>query len=147
MRQALATHRRGRHNPLAEDQIESVSRAARIGLRRQTHAVVFNKIDRVTDRSYLDVLLKKHRHGVAISAASGVGLSDLRQHVVQALKGDFADAEVRTHAGNGRVIAYLSAHAEIQRQEYQDDQVVIHCMLPRHLLHHIEGPTVSVRFL
>lgn len=135
-------------NPLAEDQIESVNAVLQeLGCGDKPTLLVFNKIDRVTDRSYLDVLLKKHRHGVAISAANGVGLSDLRQEVIQALKGDFADAEVRTHAGNGRVIAYLSAHAEIQRQEYQDDQVVIHCMLPRHLLHHIEGPAVSVRFL
>lgn len=135
-------------NPLAEDQIESVNSVLQeLGCSDKPTLLVFNKIDRVTDRSYLDVLLKKHRHGVAISATSGVGLADLRQHVIQALKGDFADAEVRTHAGNGRVIAYLSAHAEIQRQEYQGDQVVIHCMLPRHLLHHIEGPAVSVRFL
>jgi GTP-binding protein HflX len=135
-------------NPLAEEHIESVNSVLQeLGCGDKPTLLVFNKIDAVTDRSYLDVLLKKHRHGVAISAGTGVGLADLRQEVISALKGDFADAEVRTHAGNGRVIAYLSAHAEIQRQEYHDDQVVIHCLLPRHLLHHIEGPAVSVRFL
>lgn len=135
-------------NPLAEEHIDSVNTVLQeLGCGDKPTLLVFNKIDRITDRSYLDVLQKKHRHGVAISAGTGVGLADLRQEVVQALKGDFADAEIRTHAGNGRVIAYLSAHAEIQRQEYQDDQVVIHCLLPRHLLHHIEGPAVSVRFL
>jgi GTPase len=135
-------------NPLAEEQIESVNSVLReLGCGDKPSLLVFNKIDRLTDRSYLDVLQKKHRHGVAISAASGLGLPELRQEVIAALKSDFADAEVRTHAGNGRVIAYLSAHAEIQRQEYQDDQVVIRCLLPRHLLHHIEGPSVQIRFL
>jgi GTP-binding protein HflX len=135
-------------NPLAEEQIESVNSVLReLGCGDKPTLLVFNKIDRLTDRSYLDVLQKKHRHGVAISAASGLGLPELRQEVITALKSDFADAEVRTHAGNGRVIAYLSAHAEIQRQEYQDDQVVIRCLLPRHLLHHIEGPAVKIRFL
>jgi GTPase len=135
-------------NPLAEEQIESVNSVLReLGCGDKPTLLVFNKIDRLTDRSYLDVLQKKHRHGVAISAASGLGLPELRQEVIAALKSDFADAEVRTHAGNGRVIAYLSAHAEIQRQEYQDDQVVIRCLLPRHLLHHIEGPSVQIRFL
>ncbi len=135
-------------NPLAEEQIESVNSVLReLGCGDKPTLLVFNKIDRITDRSYLDVLQKKHRHGVAISAASGLGLPELRQQVIQALKRDFADAEVSTHAGNGRVIAYLSAHAEIQGQEYQDDQVIIRCLLPRHLLHHIEGPAVKIRFL
>ncbi len=135
-------------NPQAEEQIESVNSVlAELGCGDKPTLLVFNKIDRITDRSYLDVLQKKHRHGVAISAASGLGLADLRQEVIRNLKGDFADAEVRTHAGNGRVIAYLSAHAEIQQQDYHDEQVVIRCLLPKHLLHHIEGPAVSIRFL
>jgi GTPase len=135
-------------NPLAEEQIESVNSVlAELGCGDKPTLLVFNKVDCLTDRSYLDVLQKKHRHGVAISAVSGLGLAELRQEVIAQLKADFADAEVRTSAGNGRLIAYLSAHAEIQKQDYEDEQVIIRCLLPRHLLHHIEGPAVSIRFL
>jgi GTP-binding protein HflX len=68
---------------------------------------------------------------------------------MQALAADFAEAEVVTEAGNGRVLAFLNAHAEIYRQEFRDEanEVVIRCHLPRHLLHHIAGPTVKVRYL
>ena len=45
------------------------------------------------------------------------------------------------------VLAYLAAHADIYRQEFHDNRVTIHCYLPRHLLHHIQGPTVTVQFL
>ena len=47
------------------------------------------------------------------------------------------------------MLAYLNAHAEIYRQEFRDEsnEVVIRCHLPRHLLHHIAGPTVQVRFI
>jgi hypothetical protein len=45
------------------------------------------------------------------------------------------------------VLAYLGAHAEIQRQEYRDNRVIVDCFLPRHLFHHITGPGVEVRFL
>jgi GTP-binding protein HflX len=48
---------------------------------------------------------------------------------------------------NGKVLAYLGAHAEIQRQEYRDNRVIVDCFLPRHLFHHITGPGVEVRFL
>src|SRR5947207_11159657 len=55
-------------NPLAEEQIESVNSVLReLGCGDKPTLLVFNKIDRLTDRSYLDVLQKKHRHGVAIS--------------------------------------------------------------------------------
>ena len=67
--------------------------------------------------------------------------------MIGALSADFADAEVETASANGRVQSYLSAHAEIYRQHYENNRVVIHCRLPRHLLHHIQGPGVAVRFL
>jgi GTPase len=135
-------------NPLAEDQIESVkSVLAELGCQDKPTLLVLNKIDRVRDRSYLDVLQKKHPHAAAISAASRSGIEDLTTEVVRALASDFAEAEVRTHAGNGRVLAYLSAHAEIRRQDYRDEQVFVRCLLPKHLLHHIQGPDVAVRFL
>jgi GTPase len=50
-------------------------------------------------------------------------------------------------AGNGKVLSYLAAHAEIYRQEYDGDRVLIRCRLPRRLLHHIQGPDVRVQFL
>jgi GTP-binding protein HflX len=66
-----------------------------------------------------------------------------------ALAAEFAEAEVVTDAGNGRVLAFLNANAEVYRQEFNDDsnEVIVRCHLPRHLLHHIAGPTVRVRFL
>jgi hypothetical protein len=64
-----------------------------------------------------------------------------------AITADIADAEVVTGAANGRVLWYSSAHAEIAHQEYEDSVVNVRCRLPRHLLHHIQGPDVRVRFL
>ena len=71
----------------------------------------------------------------------------MRDAVISMLSADFADAEVTTSAGNGKVLAYLAAHAEIYRQEFQDEKVTVRCYLPKHLLHHIQGPDVEVRFL
>ena len=84
---------------------------------------------------------------MAVSAATRQGLDELQDAVIEMLSADFADATVETDAGNGKVLAYLAAHAEIYRQEYDDDMVRIRCYLPRRLLHHIQGPGVSVKFL
>jgi GTP-binding protein HflX len=135
-------------NENAEDQIGAVNRILKeLGCADKATLLVLNKVDRLSDRSYLDVLLKKHPRAVPISAAGGAGLDTLREAVIEALSADFANAEIETGAANGRVLAYLSAHAEIYRQQFHDEKVVIRCYLPRHLLHHIQGPDVQVRFL
>jgi GTP-binding protein HflX len=135
-------------NQAAEEQIKAVNLVlSEIGCADRPTLLVLNKIDQVPDRSYVDVLMMQHPRAVAVSAVTGQGLEDLREAVMVALSADFADAEIETDAGNGRVIAYLSAHAEIYRQQYVDNRVKIRCFLPRHLLHHIQAPDVQVRFL
>src|ERR1700722_5272233 len=68
-------------------------------------------------------------------------------HVLRLRPAHFANAVVETDAGNGKVLSYLAAHAEIYRQEFHDNRVTVHCYLPRHLFHHIMGPAVEVKFL
>jgi GTP-binding protein HflX len=84
---------------------------------------------------------------VAISAAVRENLDALQEAVIEMLGANFAHAAVETDSGNGKVLSYLAAHAEIYGQEFHDNRVTIHCYLPRHLLHHIQGPTVEIRFL
>ncbi len=135
-------------SPAAEEQIKAVKTVLdEVGCSGKPTLLVLNKIDRLVDLSLLHVLQKHHPRAVAISAARRQGVDELADAVIEALSADFAEAEVTTSASNGRVQAYLSAHAEIYRQQFRDDQVVIHCQLPKHLLHHIQGPDVEVRFL
>ncbi len=133
---------------MAEVHIQAVNQILReLDCASKPTLLVLNQIDRLSDRSLLDVLMKHHPKAVAISAATGQGLDDLRDAVVEMLSADFADAEIETDAGNGKLLAYLGAHAEIYRQEFQDGRVTVRCYLPRHLLHHIQGSNVQVRFL
>ncbi len=111
--------------------------------------LVLNKVDRIIDPTVLQVLQAKYPRSVAVSALTGEGIDLLEEAVMAALAAEFAEAEVVTDAGNGRVLAFLNANAEVYRQEFKDDsnEVVVRCHLPRHLLHHIAGPTVRVRFV
>jgi GTP-binding protein HflX len=135
-------------SPVAEEQIAAVENVlAELGVDAKPTLLVLNQIDRIMDPSVLTVLKAKHPHAVAVSAKTREGLDDLRDAVIEMLSADFADAEVTTTAANGRVLAYLGAHAEIYRQTYDGDRVVLRCFIPRHLLHHIHGPDVAVREL
>jgi GTP-binding protein HflX len=135
-------------NPTAEEQIKAVHAVLQeLDCEKKPTLLVFNKVDRLPDRSYLDVLMRHHPRAVAVSGATHQGLESLGDAVIEMLAADFAEAEVETDAGNGKVLAYLGAHAEIYRQQYHDNRVTLRCYLPKHLLHHIQGPDVSVRFL
>jgi GTP-binding protein HflX len=135
-------------SPTAEEQIAAVKQVLKeLGCADKPSLLVLNKVDRLADRSFLDVLMKRYPRAVPISALSEQGLDTLRDAVIGALSADFAQAEIETNAGNGKVLAYLGAHAEIHGQAYEDNRVRIRCSLPRHLLYHIEGPDVEIRFL
>jgi GTP-binding protein HflX len=135
-------------SPVAEEQIAAVNAVLKeLGCDAKPTLLVLNKADKVPDRSFLDVLKSHHPKAVAVSATTGQGLDELREAVMEARSADFADAEVVTAAANGRVLAYLAAHAEVYRQNYDDDRVILRCYIPKHLLHHVEGPDVRVRLL
>jgi GTP-binding protein HflX len=135
-------------NEHAEEQIKAVNGVLKeLGCADKPTLLVLNKIDRVSDQSLVQVLQSHHPRAVAISGATGQGVDELQDAVIEMLSADFADALIKTDAGNGRVLSYLSAHAEIYRQEFDDNRVTVHCSLPRHLLHHIQGPGVDVQFL
>jgi GTP-binding protein HflX len=137
-------------SPQAKEHIQAVNSVLKeLGCDAKPTILVLNKIDKLADRTALQVLEVHHPRAVAVSGLTGEGVSQLEEAVMDALAADFAEAEVVTHAGNGRVLAFLNANAEVYRQEFRDDsnEVVIRCHLPRHMLHHIAGPTVKVRFL
>jgi GTP-binding protein HflX len=135
-------------NPHAEEHIAAVQQVLKeIDCGEKPALLVLNQIDRLQDQSVLHILQKRHPRSVAISARTRRGLDALSDAVIEALSEDLANAEIVTGTGNGKVLAYLNAHAEIYRQEFRDEQVIICCHLPKHLLHHIQGPDVQVRFL
>jgi GTP-binding protein HflX len=137
-------------NPQAAQQIDAVNNVlAELGCRHQPTLLVLNKIDRLVDRSQLRLLEARHSRCVAVSALTGEGLDQLANAVVEILAEDFADAEIITPAANGKLLAYLNAHAEVYRQEFRDDtnEVRLHCALPRRLLQQLRDPTVRIRVL
>lgn len=137
-------------NPHAEEHIAAVNKVlAELDCGDKPTILVLNKVDAVADRGQVQLVLAQHPKAVAVSGLTGEGLADLEDAVMAALAADFAEAEVVTAAGNGRVLAFLNAHAEIYRQEFRDEanEVVIRCHLPRHLARHIAGPEVRVRYL
>ena len=133
-------------NPQAEEQIKAVNSVlAELGCEKKPTILVLNKIDRIADRADVNILTALHPKAVAISGATGEGIDELTEAVVEALTADFVEAEVTAPAANGKVQAYLAGHAEVYRQEFKDGQVVIRCRLPRYLVRHVTAEGGEVR--
>lgn len=131
-------------SPAAEAQIKSVNGVLKeLECDAKTTLLVLNKVDKVADRSALELLKAHHPRSVAVSAATGEGLRELSDAVAELLGGSMALIDVTTPAGNGRLLAYLNAHADIVRQEYRGENVFLRCHVPRHLLHRITGDGVT----
>ena len=135
-------------SPQAERHIQSVLGVLKeLDCNKRPNLLVLNKIDAVTDRANLDILMAQHPRAVAISGKTGEGIETLVDTVIEMLSSDFAPTEIILDAGNGKTLAFLNAHAEIFRQEYRGNDVVVRCYLPKHLLHQVQIPGVQVQFL
>ena len=133
-------------NPAAAEQIAVVYRVLEeLGIQAKDTVLVLNKADALSDRSRLDALLNRYPHAVTISARKRQGLEQLAQTVSEALSRGFLDLDVETDVGNGRLLAYLSAHGEVFSKQFGERRVTVHCRLPRHELSHIEHPGTLVR--
>ena len=142
----LLLHVADASSPEAEAQIEAVNKVLEeLGLSEQPTILVLNKVDRVSDQSYLDVLRAHHDDSISISAANGEGLDRLQQAVREVLNERALDAEVETGVGNGRVLSYLAQHANIRDRTYDDDKVLVQCRLPRRCLDFLNEHGALVR--
>jgi len=116
-----------------------------LGIEEKDTLLVLNKVDALTDRAQLDGILARYPNAVPISARGGQGLPQLASRTSDALSQGFLDVDVETDASNGRLLAFLAAHAEVLSQQYHDSRVVIHCRIPKQPLGPTQDPATTIR--
>lgn len=135
-------------SPEAERQIQTVYKVLEeIGIQVKNVLLVLNKVDRVEDQSMVDVLRRHYEDTVTISAATGMGLDRLAETVSERLSGGFAEIEIEASVGNGRLLAWLTQHAEELSRTYTDDtsaRVRMLCRIPRQAIGQIPGDDVTI---
>ncbi len=134
-------------SPEAERQIQTVYKVLdEIGIQVKNVLLVLNKVDRVEDQSMVDVLRRHYDDTVTISAVTGMGLNRLAEIVAERLSGGFAEIEIEASVGNGRLLAWLTQHAEELSRTYTDEtytRVRIVCRIPRQAIGQIPGEDVT----
>ena len=145
MQAKLLIHVVDASSPQVEDQIDAVKKVlSELGCDTKPTLLVLNKVDKIADESILHVLQARHPSAVCISAATRQGIDQLRDAVISALSSEFLMLKIEAYSGNGKLFAYLASNAEIIRQEFVDDKAIFVCSVPKHLLHKLEGPDVTI---
>ncbi len=124
-------------NPEVEHHIKTVNKVLdEIDIEHKNAILVFNKTDKIEDRSKLDVLRLKYENAISVSAVSGEGLDRLSQTVIDRLASGYAIVEIETPVGNGKLLSQLEDHSTIISREYSDDdsRVTIQTRMARRFL-------------
>jgi GTPase len=122
-------------HPNAAQQIKTVNEVlSEIEIDSAEAILVLNKADAVTDPSDLQLLRTMSQTTVTVSALTRAGLDELATLVTDRLSSGYVEADIESDAGNGKLYAYLTQHAEMTGQDYLENRVTYHCRIPRRYL-------------
>ena len=86
---------------------------------------VFNKIDRLNDRSTISELSKLYKPSVFISAERGINIQALKDQLIKILELDTAEETIMVKQSDYSTIAKLHEIAEITGKDYEDNTVKV----------------------
>jgi GTP-binding protein HflX len=86
---------------------------------------VFNKIDKLRDRSIIHEVTTQYKDSVFISAERGINISSLKEKLLQILDSGTVNYTLTIQQSDYRTIAKLYEIANIITKEYEDNSVKI----------------------
>ncbi|MBX2992532.1 MAG: GTPase HflX [Bacteroidetes bacterium] len=113
-------------HPLFEDQIEVVNDTLEeLQAANKPTIIVFNKIDRLEDRSIVSLLGKQYPNAVFISASRSINLGSLQTKIMELLDANIAEQTMTFSQHDHRIISQIHDMAEILEKTYEGDGITI----------------------
>jgi GTP-binding protein HflX len=121
-------------HPLAAEQIRSVNAVLEeIGAAGKPTLMVFNKIDQLENGEVVGRLLEQYSNGVAVSAASGEGFSELLAELGSQLRPSREFVELEVPLTEPAVIARLHSVGQVVERKYNGESARFKARIPAHL--------------
>lgn len=93
--------------------------------------MVFNKIDRLTDRSIMHDVTKDFPQSVFISAVRGINVSGMKDEILTLLEKEFVEEVITVSQEHQKLISYLHTVGEIRERRYTDNLVILKVRIPK----------------
>jgi GTPase len=135
-------------SPQVFEQIKSVFYVLEeLGIGEKGTLLIINKMDHPRAQEQYERIINRYPHGVPISARTKQGFDRLAEAVSDALSRSFRSVMIETKVSNGKLLAYIAAHAEVNSRRYEGDRVYIECRMPQKYLGRIHDPDTTIRDL
>ena len=92
---------------------------------------VFNKIDKVSDRTIITELDRTYRPAVFVSAVRGINIQRLRSCLAELLDHDSVEQTLSVRQSDYRMIAQLHEIADILEKEYENNSIKVRFRVDR----------------
>jgi GTP-binding protein HflX len=113
-------------HPLFEEQITVVNETLEeIGAHGKPTILVFNKIDRVDNRTIVGYLKNRYDQAVFISAIRGINMGSLTEEITGLLDIDISEQTVTFSQSDYPIISEIHDMAEILQKHYDGDKITI----------------------
>lgn len=116
---------------------------AEIGVGEARALVVYNKIDRLQDRTVMEFMARRHPGAVFISAKTGEGLVELKNAIGAALAADATEMQLLIPPSEYAVVALLYREASILSEDHREEGTLLRCMVPVRLVPKMQAYSFS----
>ncbi len=119
-------------HPMAEEQILTTEKVLKeLGAENRPSLYVFNKVDALEDEKKLQLLKIQFPKHVIVSALTKEGFDDLYAFMEQEIKALREYVTFRIPQSDFKVVAELIRLGTLLKQEYEENDVILHIELPR----------------
>jgi GTP-binding protein HflX len=119
-------------HPHATDHIETVRQTlTELGAGDKPVLHVFNKIDRVADRTIMPELEERYSPAIFVSATRNINIPALTAKMLEVLDSGSIERTLTFHQGEYALISRLHEIGELLETKYRGNSVEIRCRVPR----------------
>ncbi|KAA0210147.1 GTPase HflX [Ignavibacteria bacterium CHB1] len=127
-------------NPEFSNQIKTVNETLKeIGADGKPVINVFNKVDRLEDKEYVQDVNRDHPDAVFISAQKGIGVYDLLNKIKKVFSNGAVESEIRLNAGDYKTLAELHRIGDVRKVRYLKNGIKVKVIADRSNLNKIIG--------
>lgn len=111
-----------------KDAVDSV--LVQLGADQKSTIMVFNKIDRIPDRAWLDDLKKNFEHAVCISALNGENVPALIDQIAALLADGLVEIDVKIPLSRMDLVNLIHSQGQVHSIEYSPDFIHVQALVP-----------------
>ncbi len=109
-----------------EDHIKVVDETLNeFGRKEKIEIKVFNKVDKVEDKSRIDYVLNHYSGSVVLSALKGINIKSLVEKITNIIENSFVEEAVNLELGDSKTAAKIHELADVISINYNDDKMNI----------------------